>query len=1067
MRDTRAPPPRGAAAVTTIVLACTVLCTPAAAHTLTFGDYSYTVAGSSAAFTVWTTATSHKINPSHEVPTPEKTNLFMSAARNEYEPLQVIIKSTSGGACTATWTLPGAQKVTFHKGGYVDDLLDTLTPIATTFAADATEGTISLDAGKHTVLWVTIYVPHDMAAKGTVMGSLKLAPASGAAMDIPVELYVFDFQVSGSLNFVNTMTISLANVMDGGGSNPDAAKQILFDHRMTSKGGATWPSGFNYQVAYETDANPDKCSKFFDEPDEQPQYSLHHLAPKFIKGEDWNCVGFPSHMAVQFVDNNTPRPKTFCGESVGADPKGTTAYNAAWGKYIKGLGEYVVANNLQDKVWYYTMNEPQNTDDYETAIALCKLAREVAPGLMITLSEEPKPEIAEQCAYDIWAAAFREFDQEYAWKRMEQGIPGERVWLYSLPQDPDPYPNPSQASRQGMHARILGFLSWSLRTQGYWYYDADTWFTNKNPTVRLELFREAWEDYEYGIQGGLFFEYCNFDFFLSQFLREFSPPPWGFFIRLSKLTSQTSYHMIRYLWLANGKKQPKPCTLTAADVTSFSVAKGMTDWTSNDDALMSLRHQLGLYLEGSISTPPELVLPPSPPPAPLYINFQDPAGSPSADPLDVNGQTWLKMGWQAYDPNTGIGWEGENIGKSIVKTGYKDIGGLDETLYSYIYDDYGRDNVFKYPLNPGVYDITVAVGVPGKLYGDKYNVVVNGVKVIDNYDSKGVGVAQTKETITMEITDGLSVVWGGKDDTGAYAYTFINYLTAVPSSAPPGTDHPAELICAKLSIPLTDQRTAEPACRPCQVDSPVCTSDTPAPTAVPTTAPLTDAPATNAPLTDAPATAIPTAAPTKVPLAPMTTYAPDTTAPATAVPTTSPATDTTAPATSIPDTRVPLVAGTTYPPDTTAPDTTAPETSIPDTRVPLVPGTTYAPDTGAPETDAPTRVPLKDGETYAPVRGSGVTDPPDSDDDDGFLWPLLWAGIAALALCMLVVAAVVVRRNSQEWMTIADMAFMDESMDDLPDQSKEQRGGGGGGGGAGAGAGAGGPPPTSQQSYTL
>eukprot|EP01064_Diplonema_japonicum_P032143 TRINITY_DN597_c0_g1_i23.p1 TRINITY_DN597_c0_g1~~TRINITY_DN597_c0_g1_i23.p1 ORF type:complete len:847 (+),score=258.00 TRINITY_DN597_c0_g1_i23:40-2580(+) len=806
---------RGLARLLCLVVGFAGMCS---SHTLSFGDYSYKVSGSPAGFQVWTTAPSHKITVDHALPSGEKGSLFLSAARHEFEPLQVIIQGTTAGSCAVELEMGTVEKVGMHKGGFVDGLLDTLTPLAgMTTTGTTTTATLAVDGGsKQTVLWLTVYVPYTATVSGmqTGLGKLRLTPpGSSTPFEIPIDMYVYNFQLSAELNYVNHMTLGLTGTVH---SDEDVAKQILFDHRMTPKGGATWPSGFNYQVAWETNSNPDKCSKFYDEPNESPPYSLHHLAPKYVKGEGWNCAGFPIHMAVQFVNNNTPRPTSFCGESVGSDPKGTPAYNAAWGKYIGELGKYVKDNGYGDKVFYYTMNEPQDAADDDTAVALCELSRSVAPDLMICVSEEPKPEIAERCAYDIWASALREYNQTYAWKRQEQGIPGERVWLYSLPQDPDPYPNPSQTDRQGMHSRIWGFLSWSLRTQGYWYYDAGTWFNNKNPTVRLELFREAWEDYE-------------------------------------------------YLWLANGKKQPKPCTMTAADVPAFSVAKGLTDWTTNDDALMSLRHQLGLYLEGSIASPPSLVVPPSPPPAPVYINFQ--GSSPSADPLVVGGNTYVKMGWDAYDPGTGIGWEGQNIGTSIVKDGYQDTGSKDELWYSYLFDDYGRDNVFKYPLNPGTYEITVAVGRPGKTYNDKYNVVVNGVKVIDNYHSKGTGVDQTQASIVMEISSGLSVVWGGKDDGGSYAYTFIAWMTAVPSSAPAGPDNMVELECPKLNIPVVDERMKEPSCRPCFTES-FCG----------TKAPETPLPPgqTYVPPTPAPDTAIPA-----TPLPPGQSFSPSTVSPGT------------------------------------------------------------------------------------------------------------------------------------------------------------------------------------------
>ena len=88
--------------------------------------------------------------------------------------------------------------------------------------------------------------------------------------------------------------------------------------------------------------------------------------------------------------------------------------------------------------------------------------------LKLAISEEPKPEIAENkkyggCTYDIWIASMQHFKQDYANSRMAKG---EQVWLYSLPQDPEPFFNPTKVSNQGIHQRIIPWVSWACRTRG-------------------------------------------------------------------------------------------------------------------------------------------------------------------------------------------------------------------------------------------------------------------------------------------------------------------------------------------------------------------------------------------------------------------------------------------------------------------------------------------------------------------------------------------------------------------------------------------------------------------------
>jgi hypothetical protein len=199
---------------------------------------------------------------------------------------------------------------------------------------------------------------------------------------------------------------------------------------------------------------------------------------------------------------------------------------------------------------------------------------------------------------------------------------------------------------------------------------------------------------------------------------------------------------------------------------------------------MALRHELGRYIEGSRSTLPVLSVQSSVRPrGAYYVNFQDPSGQPSAEPLALGGKTYMKVGWQPWDEKLGLGWSGENIADpSIALFGYDDVAGFDEAQKSYIYDDYGRDNLFEFAIEPGKYLVTVGVGRPAKGYpGDPHNVTVEGEKLID--DALTSDAAPTiEQSTTIDLTDGsISVVVGGKSaSTGNWAYTFLAYLWVEP-----------------------------------------------------------------------------------------------------------------------------------------------------------------------------------------------------------------------------------------------------------------------------------------------
>lgn len=174
-------------------------------------------------------------------------------------------------------------------------------------------------------------------------------------------------------------------------------------------------------------------------------------------------------MAFQFVDNSNPRPSTFCGVALGTDQRGTTAYNVAWSNYLAALRNYLNDHGMLSRSYYYVQNEPQTATDEALAASLCQLTHTAAPGLRIAVSEEPKASIADTCGYDLWIAHIYAYMRDYAQDRIANH--GETLWLYSLPQDRDPYFCPALATAQGSHMRMIPWVSWMERSIGFAYYD--------------------------------------------------------------------------------------------------------------------------------------------------------------------------------------------------------------------------------------------------------------------------------------------------------------------------------------------------------------------------------------------------------------------------------------------------------------------------------------------------------------------------------------------------------------------------------------------------------------------
>ena len=262
------------------------------------------------------------------------------------------------------------------------------------------------------------------------------------------------------------------------------------------------------------------------------------------------------------------------------------------------------------------------------------------------------------------------------------------------------------------------------------------------------------------------------------------PPPGKSGWRIGIAPSKAQGPPREYLWLANEGAHPTPDHDAVADPTALSVASSMTSWTRDPDALMALRHELGLYIEGSRETLPVLESTTEGHPRDAYyLNFQDPAGSPAADPLEIDEHTWLKVGWAAYDADAGMGWYGEYVDDpGIALYGYDDVAGYDDIERSYLYDDYGRDNLFEFALENGRYLVTLGVGRPAHGYpGDPHNATVEGTVLVDDEITTDEQPTLVR-SVELELTDGLlSVEVGGlSESSGSWAYTFVSFLTIEP-----------------------------------------------------------------------------------------------------------------------------------------------------------------------------------------------------------------------------------------------------------------------------------------------
>jgi hypothetical protein len=540
----------------------------------------------------------------------------------------------------------------------------------------------------------------------------------------------------------------------GGSESLDKVRELknfFFDHRLVPSGVA-WPAGLNYNGGIDYDC----ASGSFKETSNA--YDFSQLGPEYIDGVGWNGVGFPSFEVMQFVDNNTPRPQSFCGVDRGSTAQGTDQYNAEWSKLLAAIDAYLVKHNWTDKGYYYVQNEPQNQSDYDIASFLANLSKTAAPHLKIAISEEPKPEIAENAlakghSYDIWWADLSNFSPDYAKVRQEKG---EAVYWYFLYGDRPPFFNPITIDHAGIETRISLWAAWKYRIKGFAYYSVTGWGDNPYDNPRPQGTDQ------------------NGDGFLLY------PPT-----KDGRIVSSIRWELLRegvedfeYFRLAtNGTIPASPNESADCDTTVQSAVSSTTSYTRDPSALQNLRNQMGLHIEGKTNGWPVLDSKPQGAHArgSYYINFQDPSGEPKANPLVVDGHEWTKIGWSAYDSKVGFGWSGPYIGNpSIMLYQYLTDAPVNELQKSIIYNDYGRVDTFNWDIENGRYEVKISIGWYDRDYSNN-RVIVEGVPLFDS-------VATTKaqpykvDSLIVDINDGNVTIEAGSKDQ----YTMLNWMSITP-----------------------------------------------------------------------------------------------------------------------------------------------------------------------------------------------------------------------------------------------------------------------------------------------
>lgn len=397
-------------------------------------DYGANLAGDAAGVAVWWCDAAHKIPRQRALPTVGSTEATLSAARNDYEAVQIVVRpygplkglTAEAGPLVDRdgATIPEENvrisRVHYHyvdhptdHTGVRDWWPDALPPLS---------GPIDVAAGENQPFWVVVYVPGD-AKPGDYRGEIFLE-AEDFVEIIPVHLHVWDFALPKRNHIETAFGFSAGNVFRYHQLKTEEDKRrvldmylkILSEHRISPYD----PTPMDpIDVKFLPDADPPRAELDFTAFDRAMARAV----------DEFHFTGI--RLPIQGMGGGTFHARY--EPEIAGYGENTPQYQAMFSSYVKQLEEHFREKGWLDMVFIYWFDEPA-PKDYEFVRNGFERLKRYAPGLRTMLTEQPEDALAGPV--DVWCAITPNYDHEAAEKRRAHG---ERFWWYVCTGPKAPY----------------------------------------------------------------------------------------------------------------------------------------------------------------------------------------------------------------------------------------------------------------------------------------------------------------------------------------------------------------------------------------------------------------------------------------------------------------------------------------------------------------------------------------------------------------------------------------------------------------------------------------------------
>jgi hypothetical protein len=422
-----------------------------------------------AQMTVYATDGLTRVRP--DDPPLDSARLEISAARNEYEPFQVIVRAGSARLSSVRASAgpfrsgDGAEidtsnvriyrehyvrvtKESPHSGEGAGWYPDALIPLVS--QGPALRGKVrfagapfDVEPYRNQPLWVDVFVPRDARA-GRYDGVITITADGEAPTEVSVQLVVWDFTLPETPSLRSNFGKLGTDIADAYGVVMNsAAFQIpewqyaaaLAEHRISP----IIPNTLYPVVHDDGSIDPSRT---------------HAGLKRWI--EAFHVTGFPLRL-------------------LGDDPAGRDAARNV--THLRSMYAYLQKHGWEDMAYVYVLDEPHSAQDYREVRRRAKLVHDAQAGIEVLCTEQPAPEAAGwgtlAGSVDIWVPLWTTFDKASISERLQAG---DEAWSYT-------------ALMQGRRGRDTP----------YWLLDF--------PLLDFRI--PMWTSWQYGLTGVLYWSVVN------------------------------------------------------------------------------------------------------------------------------------------------------------------------------------------------------------------------------------------------------------------------------------------------------------------------------------------------------------------------------------------------------------------------------------------------------------------------------------------------------------------------------------------------------------------------------